>query len=84
MLDTVNLNHIVTREGGWDTAADWKVMIMMDGEHPDDDDAYSMITMMVTLTREREWYTAADLEVGRKNETFQSSPPSKVGGGNPP
>ena len=47
MLDTVNLNHIVTREGGWDTAADWKVMIMMDGEHPDDDDAYSMITMMV-------------------------------------
>ena len=25
VLDTVNLNHIVTREGGWDTAADWKV-----------------------------------------------------------
>ena len=25
MLDTVSLNHIVTREGGWDTAADWKV-----------------------------------------------------------
>jgi len=24
VLDTVNLNHIVTREGGWDTAADWK------------------------------------------------------------
>ena len=29
MLDTVNLNHIVTREGGWDTAADWKVRMMM-------------------------------------------------------
>ena len=25
VLDTVNLNHIVTREGGWNTAADWKV-----------------------------------------------------------
>ena len=25
VLDTVSLNHIVTREGGWDTAADWKV-----------------------------------------------------------
>lgn len=24
VLDTVNLNHIVTREGGWDIAADWK------------------------------------------------------------
>jgi len=24
VLDTVSLNHIVTREGGWDTAADWK------------------------------------------------------------
>jgi len=24
VLDTVNLNHIVTREGGWNTAADWK------------------------------------------------------------
>ena len=35
VLDTVNLNHIVTREGGWDTAADWKVVI---GEHHDDDD----------------------------------------------
>ena len=30
MLDTVNLNHIVTREGGWDTAADWKVRMMLD------------------------------------------------------
>ena len=29
VLDTVNLNHIVTREGGWDTAADWKVRMMM-------------------------------------------------------
>ena len=27
VLDTVNLNHIVTREGGWDIAADWKVMM---------------------------------------------------------
>ena len=27
MLDTVNLNYVVTREGGWDTAADWKVRI---------------------------------------------------------
>ena len=27
VLDTVNLNHIVTREGGWDTAADWKVSL---------------------------------------------------------
>ena len=35
VLDTVNLNHIVTREGGWDTAADWKVVI---GEHHNDDD----------------------------------------------
>ena len=35
VLDTVNLNHIVTREGGWDTAADWKVVI---GEHHDVDD----------------------------------------------
>ena len=30
VLDTVNLNHIVTREGGWDTAADWKVRMMLD------------------------------------------------------
>ena len=27
VLDTVNLTHIVTREGGWDTAADWKVRL---------------------------------------------------------
>ena len=25
ILQIVNLNHIVTREGGWDVAADWKV-----------------------------------------------------------
>ena len=25
ILEIVNLNHIVTREGGWDTTADWKV-----------------------------------------------------------
>ena len=25
VLETVNLTHIITREGGWDTAADWKV-----------------------------------------------------------
>ena len=25
VLDIVTLTHIVTREGGWDTAADWKV-----------------------------------------------------------
>jgi len=25
ILEIVNLNHIVTREGGWDTIADWKV-----------------------------------------------------------
>ncbi len=26
ILEIVNLNHIVTREGGWDTTADWKVI----------------------------------------------------------
>ena len=25
VLEIVNLNHIVTREGGWDVPADWKV-----------------------------------------------------------
>ena len=25
ILEIVNLNHIVTREGGWDVSADWKV-----------------------------------------------------------
>ena len=25
VLETVTLTHIITREGGWDTAADWKV-----------------------------------------------------------
>ena len=25
ILEIVNLNHIVTREGGWDTTSDWKV-----------------------------------------------------------
>ena len=25
VLEIVDLNHIVTREGGWDSTADWKV-----------------------------------------------------------
>ena len=25
VLEIVNLNHIVAREGGWDVSADWKV-----------------------------------------------------------
>ena len=29
ILEIVNLNHIVTREGGWDTTADWKVMSVL-------------------------------------------------------
>ena len=29
ILEIVNLNHIVTREGGWDTTADWKVISVL-------------------------------------------------------
>ena len=29
VLDTVTLTHIITREGGWDTAADWKVGLLL-------------------------------------------------------
>ena len=28
ILEIVNLNHIVTREGGWDVSADWKVSFL--------------------------------------------------------
>ena len=35
ILEIVNLNHIVTREGGWDTTADWKVIINVPREGGD-------------------------------------------------